>query len=274
MNIFLLASFMILITMLLILWKKHIINYTDPKGPVEQGSFVDSEEAFDGILRVTTWNLHFGEDVNKVIATLKTAGELQASDLLLFQEIDAEGVKKIAKELRYMYIYFPTVFSHQRQKEYGIAILSKWPIDNPEKILLPNWFPGWVENRYAARAVVSVGGKEITVCNVHLDVVWMESQGRFLTRLIGRESYATILGGDFNTWRSSSIVSLTDSLQTIGLERMTKGTGHTFETNALKFTLDHIFSLEGMEYTAGVYHQTDASDHFPVWVEIVFDLLE
>lgn len=274
MNIFLFASFLILIAMLLVLWKKHIINYTDPKGPMEQGSYVDSEKAFDGTLRVATWNLHFGEDLDEAIATLENAEELQGSDLLFLQEIEAEGVEKIAKELRYRYIFFPTVFSRQRQEEYGIAILSKWPLNNPEKYLLPNWFPGWVENRFAAKAVISVAGKAITVYNVHLDVVWMESQGRFLTGLIEQVNGETILGGDFNTWRAASINLLENSLADIGMERLTQGTGYTFQTNGLKFTLDHIFSLEGLNYTAGVYRQTDASDHYPVWADITLDVEE
>lgn len=270
-NILLIASFLILITMLLLFWKKHRINYTDPKGLMEQGNYVDSEKTFDGTLRVVTWNLHFGEDLDEAIATLENSEELQGLDLLLLQEIEAEGVEKIAKELHYRYIYFPTVFSRQRQEEYGIAILSIWPLNNPEKYLLPNWFPGWVENRFAGKAVISVAGKAITVYNVHLDVVWMESQRKFLAGLIEQENNETILGGDFNTWRAASIHLLENNLADIGMERLTQGTGYTFQTNGLKFTLDHIFSLEGLNYTAGVYRQTDASDHYPVRADITFD---
>jgi endonuclease/exonuclease/phosphatase family metal-dependent hydrolase len=42
----------------------------------------------------------------------------------------------------------------------------------------------------------------------------------------------------------------------------------------LKLTLDHIFSVEGLIYQAGVYRQTDASDHYPLWVEILADHAE
>jgi endonuclease/exonuclease/phosphatase family metal-dependent hydrolase len=262
------ASLMLLIAVLLLPWKKHIINYTEPKGHLSQGDYADSSTAYDGTLRVVTWNLHFGENLDEAITTLENISELQDTDLLLLQEIDAEGVEKIAKGLHYNYSYYPTVFSRQRQKEYGIAILSKWPLKDTDKILLPNWFPGWVENRYAVKAVTSVKGRDFTVYNVHLDVVWMEPQGNFLAGIIEQENNEIILGGDFNTWRPASIDILENSLENIGLERLTQETGYTFMGKGLRFTLDHIFSMQGLDYTAGVYRQTDASDHYPVWAEI------
>ncbi len=141
---------LILLTALLFLmaWRNHITNYTDPEGQLIQGFHADSSQPFDGSLRVVSWNLHFGENLDDVIATLEKASELQETDLLLLQEINAEGVERISRRLPYNYIYYPTVFSRKRQSEYGIAILSKWPLKDPEKIMLPNWLPGWVENRF------------------------------------------------------------------------------------------------------------------------------
>jgi len=263
------AVVLILLTVLILFWRRHYVNYTDPNGELIQGKFANSTNAFDGTFRVVTWNLHFGEKLDEAIKTLEITRELHDADLLLLQEIDEDGVVNIARSLHYNYIYYPTVFSRQRGKEYGLAILSKWPLKDSGKILLPNWLPGWVENRYAIKVVASVHSMDITVYNTHLDVAWMRHQGKFLCTELPQPVDPTILGGDFNTWQPSSIAALESYMHNIGMERLTQGTGYTFETNVLQFTLDHIFSNEGLDYTAGVYRQTDASDHYPVWAEII-----
>lgn len=258
----------LLFSLLFLAWRNHIVNYTDPEGHLIQGYHADSSKSFDGSLRVVSWNLHFGEKLDDVVATLENASELQDADLLLLQEINAEGVERIAGRLRYNYTFYPTVFSRKRQSDFGIAILSKWPLHNPELIMLPNWLPGWIENRFAVKAVTSMKDRDITVYNTHLDLVWMEPQGKFLAEAMTKQVGPVILGGDFNTWRPGSISYLENKLKDAGLERMTEGTGSTFEFNSLKFTLDHIFSMEGLNSSAETYRQTNASDHFPVWVEI------
>jgi endonuclease/exonuclease/phosphatase family metal-dependent hydrolase len=261
------ASITLIIALLLLAWRNHKINYTDPHGDLIQENHAGLENAFDGSLRVVTWNLHFGEKLDEIIATLENATELQEPDLLLLQEINAEGVESIARQLRYNYIYYPTVFSRRRQSEYGIAILSKWPLKDPDKILLPNWLPGWVENRFAVKAVTTMNDRDITVYNTHLDLMWMEPQVKFLASEMDKQDGPIILGGDFNTWRPWSIPFLEDLMKGVGLERLTRESGYTFEVSGLKFTLDHIFSEE-LDYTSGVYRKTNASDHHPVWVEI------
>ncbi len=122
---------------------------------------------------------------------------------------------------------------------------------------------------YAVRAVTSLYGRDVTVYNTHLDLAWMEPQGKFLAEEMTRQKGPVILGGDFNTWRPGSISFLENKLKDAGLGRLTDGTGYTFEFNSLKFTLDHIFNMEGLNSSAGVYRQTDASDHYPVWAEII-----
>jgi endonuclease/exonuclease/phosphatase family metal-dependent hydrolase len=154
------ASVLLLAAILLLVWRNHYINYTDSKGHLLKGSYADSSNVFDGTLGVVTWNLHFGEKLDEIISTLENSSELQEKELLLLQEINAEGVEKIASSLHYNYIYYPTVYSHKREKEYGLAILSVWPLEDAERILLPNWLPGWVENRFVIKAVTSMNGRE------------------------------------------------------------------------------------------------------------------
>jgi endonuclease/exonuclease/phosphatase family metal-dependent hydrolase len=268
MTITIIAVCFILLAMLVLIWKRPVGNYSDPKGPFFQGEYAVTEESFNGSLRMVTWNLHHAEDLVEIMATLKSASELRDADLFLFQELDNESAVEIAKKFNLNYVYSPSVFDRRHQKEYGNAILTQWPIHDSGKIVLPNWLPGWVETRSAVKTIISVGDRDIIVYSVHMDVLWMESQGKYLAGEIENENVPTILGGDFNTWRPSSIVSLEKSMNQAGMERLTRGTGYTFEVNGLQFTLDHIFTKKGLDFTSGVYRQTNASDHYPVWAKI------
>ncbi len=117
--------------------------------------------------------MFYGDQLEQAIETLEEAPELQDADILLFQEIDAVGVETIAKRLKYNYIFFPAILDHHRPIEYGDAILSKWPLTNPTKLILPIFIPGWLESRISASATISVGGRAITIYSTHLDITWM-----------------------------------------------------------------------------------------------------
>lgn len=249
-------------------------DYSDPFGPFFEASYADAPGEYTGKLRVVTWNLHHAEKLAQVIATLENAAELQNADVLLLQEVNLSGVEEISRRMKYNYIYYPAAFHGRLREEFGNAILSKWPLSDPAKIVLPNWLPRWLESRNAARATISVENSRILVYSVHLDTVWMvpvwaQTQGDFLSDVVGAESRFVIIGGDFNSWTESSIQKLEKGFEKYGLARLTQGTGYTFHWSRLKLTLDHIFSEQGMDDQSGVYRQTDASDHFPVWVNIV-----
>jgi len=271
----LLIAFLLLV--LFLLSRRPIGNYADPQGPFFEGSYAEAQRQFDGRLRVITWNLHYAEKAEQAIEVLKNVPELTDADVLLLQEMDVEGVETIAQGLGYNYVYYPAAIHRYHRKEFGNAILSKWTLSDPAKIVLPNWLPGWLQSRNAARATISVAGREILAYSVHMDTVWMiarweKTQGEFLVEEVGKGDDMVILGGDFNTWNRSSIALLEKGLGNADLERVSKGSGYTFESSGLRLTLDHLFSGEVLDYQSGVYRQTDVSDHFPVWAELVIDV--
>ena len=153
----------------------------------------------------------------------------------------------------------------------GNAILSKWPIKAHSKVILPKFLTELMQTRIAVKGTILVEETEIDVYSVHLETVWLlpitsNTQADFLIRHIDPDR-PSIVGGDFNSWNDLVIKYLERQYARVGLERVSAGTGYTFETTSLRLTLDHMFSnLLGGE--AGVYRETDASDHFPVWVEL------
>jgi endonuclease/exonuclease/phosphatase family metal-dependent hydrolase len=265
----LLAALLIILLFMVLAARRPIGDYSDPEGPVYEGSYADTAPPFDGRLRVVSWNLHYGQELKQIIETLETSDELRDADILLLQELNSEGAEALAQELHYDYVYYPAAMDRERQKEYGNAILSKWPLRDERKLVLPNSLPGWLEDRNAARATTTVDGRDILLYSAHLDTVWMDPQGEFLGKEISQHPEMAILGGDFNSWRSASIASLQRALKGAGMQRLAEGTGYTFSLLGLPLTLDHIFTAEGLDYRAGVLRQTEASDHLPVWADII-----
>jgi endonuclease/exonuclease/phosphatase family metal-dependent hydrolase len=253
--------------------RRPIENYPDPDGPTFTGSYAGDPGPFDGNLKVITWNVHFGNEVEKAIETLETVEALRDPDVLLLQEMNVDAVEIIAQQLGYNYVYYPSTIHPRYKKEFGNAILSKWPIKDPQKIVLPNLWFSWFQSRNAARAGVLVGDQEITVYSVHLDTIWMlpswsTDQAEYLIEDVARQDQFTIVGGDFNSWSPGSIKALEDGFGAAGLLRLSEGTGHTFVASSVKLTLDHIFSSPPADYESGVYRESEASDHFPVWADL------
>jgi endonuclease/exonuclease/phosphatase family metal-dependent hydrolase len=264
----LLWSGFVIVSLMVITVIKSVSSHSNPKSALSQGEYAADTLEFDGTLKVVTWNLHHGEHLEEIIAILETTSELQDADILLFQEIDAEGTNKIAEELQDNFVYAPAIFNRRLGKDHGNAILSKWSLRSAQKIDLPNWFPPLTEERNAAYAITSIGGMEIAVYSAHLDLLWMDRQAEFVAKETLLQNKSIIFGGDFNTWRPASIGKLENIMEQAGLERLTSDSGYTVDKEGIHLTLDHIFSIEELEYTSGVYYETNASDHYPLWVDI------
>ena len=224
-------------------------------------------------LKIITYNIDFGERVDKAIEELTTIPALQNSDLLLLQEMDEKGVERIAKALQYNYIYYPASI-HKHGKNFGNAILSPWPIRQPYKLLLPHYSLTIQQRRIAARAMVDVGTVNVLVYNAHTETYLSTRQHR-------RDQTATVLNdidpaqahvivaGDFNTVRKATTLRIDKVAAKHGLTRATAGVGAT--VHRFPAIADHIYMRGFSVVAAGKAEETAASDHLPVWAMLSFD---
>jgi endonuclease/exonuclease/phosphatase family metal-dependent hydrolase len=246
-------------------------NYTDEAGPLYTGYYDAKPEPFNGRMKVVSWNLNFATRVDQAIYEFQTVDELHDADIILLQEMDEHSIEKVAQSLGYNYIYYPAAIHRRHNRQFGNAILSKWLLSEPQKIILSDNFRGLKHNRIAVRALVNLGDQQIVAYSAHLDMVWVlpgqgETQVDTLTRQVAMEIVPAIVGGDFNSWNSGSIEMLEERFGEIGLMRVTKGTGPTIETyGGVKLTLDHIFASEIFESQSGLWQQPKVSDHSAVW---------
>ena len=251
-----------------------VMNYDDPLEPRFAGNFSDERPDFDGTIKVVSYNIGFAENVDRAIQELTEFDELRCADIILLQEMDEAGTQSIAQALRYEFVYYPASMHSYHHKNFGNAILSKWPISDSEKILLPYVNPRNRQRRIAAKAVINVEEFKVLTYSVHIETFWLgrrkrDGQIALLMNSIDGSYHHVVVGGDFNTLTPKSIRELEKKFDRIGMERASKSTGCTVTYPFFGFTLDHVFT-KGMSVSgSGISGEAEASDHVPIWVELV-----
>lgn len=242
--------------------------------PRFSASHAGPSPVFSGELKIVSWNIRLGKLIEPAIAELTGEPALAGADVVLLQEMDETGTDSIARALGHNYVYFPACVHCDTGKNFGNAVLSRWPITAPGKVLLPHLSPRTGENRIANRVVVKVGGNQLLVYSVHtetfnLDRPLRQEQFEALAADIDSQGYERVLaGGDFNTLRARDIRLLDKALEVAGMQRATAGSGATAKLGFLGLNLDHIFT-RGFEIIGqGSIRRTRASDHFPLWLKL------
>jgi endonuclease/exonuclease/phosphatase family metal-dependent hydrolase len=219
-------------------------------------------------LRIITFNIRYAIQTERALAVLQAEPALRDADVLLLQEMDEEGTWRLAEALGMHYVYYPAVRHTRTRRDFGNAVLSRWPIVAHERLLLPHTARFTRTRRAATAATLQVGERRLRVYSVHLATIVEAGPRSRANQLCAvaedalGHAYA-IVGGDLN----SSTVA--EAAVRIGLAWPTADVGWT----TIGGTLDHIL-LHGMRVTrrgAGVIRAVQgASDHRPVWLEAVF----
>lgn len=248
---------------------RAVLNYQSPLGPRYAGlpSAPDTAPAVGTrALRVVTYNVQWGRHVERAIHVLQTRAPLADADIVVLQEMDADGTRRIAEALGMGWVYYPAAVHPKRGSDFGNAILSRWPIVNDEKLMLPHVGGLRHTQRIATAATVLVGPVAVRVYSAHLgtpsDI--RPSKRRDQARAIVADAAAyplVIVAGDMNS-------------HGIGKEFVANGfvwpTEHNGFTTAF-FNWDHVFlkgftaSLPDRKFTGIVRDTLGTSDHDPVW---------
>jgi len=252
-----------------------IQNYTEAEGPLYTGSYAETPSAINDKIKVISWNIKFGEEIDAAITELQEAEELRNADILLLQEMDEVGVERIAKSLKYNYIYFPASIHTHHNKDFGNAILSRWPVGEAEKVILPHPNPKNQQIRIAARGQVEIGSRNVLVYSVHTETAWLSRAKRadqidtLLADIPPNERYV-IVGGDFNTLTQEDVQTLQEQFEQANLARVSANAGCTFNPGGVELQFDHLFARGITAIQSGVTSNTEASDHLPLWATVEF----
>jgi endonuclease/exonuclease/phosphatase family metal-dependent hydrolase len=219
------------------------------------------------VLSVVTFNIKFARFPDRALSLIRATPPLREPDLLLLQEMDAPATATIAESLGMAWVYYPNTIHPLARKDFGCAILSRFPIEEDRKILLPHAARFRGIRRAALAATIRVGNLAVRVYNVHLATMVDNGprQRRDQLRVVldDAERYDTvILAGDFNSPRVADVALAR------GYAWPTRRIG---ATNAI-WAMDHILlkglRLDGDLAFGSVPDPYRASDHKPVWARI------
>ena len=225
-------------------------------------------------LRVVSWNIRFGVEIDAAIELLRTTSELQNPDVVLLQEMDEAGTSRIAEMLELDYVYGAPGPHAQSGRDFGNAVLSPWPMSTPEVLRLPHQSAFRGQERVLVRTTAEIDGEPVHLGSVHTEVPSLSSPKRrrqfeaIAQQATESSSDPFIIGGDFNTLTSRGVELVTARFTTIGAVRVSAGAGPSLRRGGQEFTLDHMFARGMSPLATGVVHGSAASDHRPLWVEL------
>jgi len=254
--------------------RAHFKNYDDPLGPRFEGYFARDQPAGGGRLKVVTYNVCQGRNVEGAVEELRASEPLQGADIILLQEMDEAGTKHMARELGHNYVYYPASLPFMHGRNLGNAILTRWPLAQLHKLILPYRHLAIRQTRIAVRGTVAVANLDIIVYSVHTEIYstlikHRTAQVAALVDDIRPGNAPVIVGGDFNTITRRSIKRLTGQFAEVGLVRASEGSGPTIRIlGTWAAATDHIFTRGFQVLAAGAADTARASDHFPVWTEL------
>lgn len=242
-------------------------NYPSPEGPRYAGgprvTQIGGGNHRD-TLRIVTFNIELAQQVDSAIAVLASDPALRGADILLLQEMDQAASRRIADTLGMWYVYYPAVFRLRTRRDFGNAVLSRWPIVQDRKIVLPHLARIVRSQRVATAATIRVDQSLVRVYSTHLGTMaGVAPSGRrdqLRTILADAEHYPrVVIGGDLND---------------AGIGQVARKAGYSWPTeHGPKTTrlgrLDHIF-LKGLGSpdsgaTGTIVDVRRSSDHRPVW---------
>lgn len=215
-------------------------------------------------IRLVTFNIQFARHIDSAIALLQSAAPLQRADIITLQEMDAPGTERIAAALGMSYVYYPATVHPSTGRDFGDAILSRWPIVDDAKIVLPHLGRFGRTERIATAATIRVGDRPVRVYSVHLGTWVEEGPGarRDQVRVILADAAGygqVIVAGDMNNH------GIGKAFRAAGYAWPTEHNPHTDHI----WNWDHVFlrglTLYDSASTGVVRDNRHASDHRPVW---------
>lgn len=250
------------------------------EGPFYHGEFAQGAGPHCKRLKFVSYNVNFAKDVPAILDDLKNIPELRDADFILLQEVvgapdgSSNSVAPLAQALKMNYVFAPArvLFG----LDYGNAILSRYPLKDFYKVLLP--YSG-DNQRIAVGAVAGVCDFKLVVNSVHLSVKFPDSIGSDRTRgaqlkpaldfLKRVPAMPAFIAGDLNSFKTSGWRNIVNIAAAAGFQDANTVNGWTFRK--FRMRLDHAFSRRFSLVQQGIAQGAKASDHVPIWTTLEVD---
>ena len=233
-------------------------------------------------VKVMTYNVHHCNppekadviDVDAVAAVIKK----QHADIVAVQEVDVNTVRsgktnqaeQLAAKAGYPYYYFGKAMDFDGG-QYGVLILSKYPLSDTNTYLLPVNDSQKGEPRVLAAATVTLpNGKLYRFGCTHLEAYNKASrilQATEICRIANGTSLPFIIAGDFNAEEDGDAMRIIDEHFTRTCNNCPSTFWEGGETGAIDFIA--FSSKDAFNVLShNVVQNKEASDHMPVIAEL------
>jgi endonuclease/exonuclease/phosphatase family metal-dependent hydrolase len=227
---------------------------------------LEPEPASHEALDVVTLNIKFGRRIERARQLFARVDVLARADLVLLQEMDGAGTEALASALGMSHVYHRATVHAKTGRDFGNAVLSRWPIVRDRKLALPHASARDGSSRAATCVTVRTPTRTLEVCSVHLATPLELLPGArrdqiraVVTHLRGLPR--VIVGGDFNSYGMARAAAAD------GFEWTTRSVGSTVAW----FSVDHILA-RGLRasHVGRVTDTLGATDHAAVWARLVW----
>jgi endonuclease/exonuclease/phosphatase family metal-dependent hydrolase len=258
-----------------------------------------------GLLRKLGYNFPRprGEAINRNIETAARVFTdnrlLPAPDILALQETDkmtgragrVHVAGRLAQEMQMGYAHVGAGLPHgikPQQREWwldfeeqvaiddegdmGVALLSRAPLQDVERIDLP-WHECPWRPRTAVAATIFWQGQQLRLFNMHIDphgpLDNQHQQTESVLEKAKQHSGPTVIMGDFNTLSKQKALEIRKLMEFHGYETPFPTDVPTWRgAGVIRFHADWIFG-RGVEFKRwGVSKPLNVSDHWPIWAEV------
>ncbi len=246
-------------------------SFSDPKGPRRAGSYSPGGSGASG-LRVVTYNIEYGDHIDRAAKEIEGDVELGAADVVTVQEVSGAEADDLARKLRMNFVYYPGTL--REGDEFGQAVLSRYAITNDFKLVLPH------ENRLGGGIRIAVGaelqqnGRTFLVYSIHNETFVISPRQRLdQVRTVLKDADArrlpVIVAGDFNTMEAFARAETTRVFCEAGYVYATRGSGRTAYPwhGPVGVVLDHVF-VRGFDVVRSGPRPGSSSDHLPLCAEL------
>lgn len=220
------------------------------------------------------------------------------ADVIALQEADKETVRagrhhvarELARELRMNYAHASLCLpreEEQKPKQWyldfeeriaasesgdtGVAILSRLPLSDVERLELP-WSECAWRPRLALAARLALQSRKVRIFNLHIDPhastdEQLEQHSSVLARA-EEGAEPTVILGDFNTLTRAACERVRDFFEACGYSTPMPTRMATWRAGLIRLHPDWIFTRGLRVNRWGVIRPLGVSDHWPVWAEI------
>jgi endonuclease/exonuclease/phosphatase family metal-dependent hydrolase len=231
---------------------------------------------------VVSFNIHHGAGVDGSVDLDRVASAIRATgaDIVGLQEVDRhfdqrsqyqDQVEELAERLDMHSAFGASIdldppAAGRPRRQYGNAVLSRFPITSHTTTLLPA--SDTSEPRAALTATIDAPGGPVEVVVSHLSVdpdQERQEQAAALSELIGDMPERTIVLLDANASPDSpTLAALLGPM--VDAWRVGSGNGYTQAADDPRRRIDFVLTSPDLEPVSAQVADTDASDHRPVSV--------